>query len=157
MRRGGDCFPKTDLRATQASHETVRTGTVGCNGCMTFDADVGRAVNVTDALKRKLNIGNGDPLVGCLNAKRRFLLEECVLQVNRQAWIEPALTAEGVRDLSAARTDGEHAQDQKCTQKHKQPLSRFIHFWELATKTVKRLVVFCESDADACARDVKID
>ena len=128
MRRRGDCFPKADLRATQTGHETVRTGTVGCNGCMTLDADVGRAVNVTDALKRKLNIGNGDPLVGGLNAKGVLLLEECVLQVNRQAWIEPALTAEGVCDLSAARTDGEHAQDQKCTQKHKQPLSRSIHF-----------------------------
>ena len=79
MRRRGDCFPKADLRATQTGHETVRTGTVGCNGCMTLDADVGRAVNVADALKRKLNIGNGDPLIGCLNAKGVLLLEERVL------------------------------------------------------------------------------
>ena len=119
MRRRGDCFPKADLRATQTGHNTVRTGTACCNGCMTLDADVGRAVNVADALKRKLNIGNGGPLVGGLNAKGVLLLEECVLQVNRQAWVEPALTAKSVRDLSAARTDGEHAQGQKCTEKHK--------------------------------------
>ena len=78
MRRRGDCFPKADPRATQAAHDTVRTGTARCNGCMTLDADVGRAVNVADALKRKLNVGNGDPLIGGLNAKRLFLPEECV-------------------------------------------------------------------------------
>ena len=51
MRRRGDCFPKADLRVTLTGHKTVQTGTVGCNGCMTLDAEVGRAVNVADALK----------------------------------------------------------------------------------------------------------
>ena len=109
------------------------------------------------ALKRKLNVRNGDPLIGGLNAKRLFLLEECVLQVNRQTWVKPAVTTQAVRDLSTACRDDEQAQGRKCTEKHKQPLSKSIYFYGLATKTVKRLAVFRESDACACALLVKID
>jgi hypothetical protein len=73
MRRRGDCFPKADLRATQTGHNIVWTGTACCNGCMTLDADVGRAVNVADALKRKLNIGKGGSTGRRPEGKRRSL------------------------------------------------------------------------------------